>query len=48
MGVLKRGFNATFAVLSDDIFKAPPEDIDKIFVTGTFIDGEQVYKCITR
>lgn len=48
MGVLKRGFNATFAVLSDDIFRAPPEDIDKIFVTGTFIDGEQVFAGIQR
>ena len=48
MGVLKRGFDAIFAVLSDDIFRAPPEDIDKIFVTGTFIDGEQVFAGIQR
>ena len=48
MGMLKRGFKADFAVLSEDLFSACGEDIDKVFVTETYIDGEQVYKCITR
>lgn len=43
MGMLKRGFKANFAVLSEDIFKVRGEDIDRVFVTETYIDGEQVY-----
>lgn len=44
MGVLAPGYRADFAVLSDDILEMAPEDIDKVCVLRTFIDGECVYQ----
>ena len=44
MGVLAAGYRADFAVLNDDILEISPEDIDKICVLQTYIDGECVYR----
>ena len=43
LGQLKVGYRASFAVLSDDIFRIPEKDIDKITVEKTFINGNCVY-----
>ena len=32
IGMLRPGYHADFAVLSDDILEISPEDIDKVFV----------------
>lgn len=44
MGMLAPGYRADFAVLSGDILESAPEDIDKICVLQTYIDGELVYQ----
>lgn len=44
MGMLAPGYRADFAVLNEDILKTNPEDIDKICVVQTYIDGELVYQ----
>ena len=44
MGVLAPGYRADFAVLSEDILDVNPEDIDKVCVLQTYIDGECVYQ----
>jgi predicted amidohydrolase YtcJ len=43
LGMLKPGFDADFAVLSEDIFTIPPQQIDQVTVQETFIGGECVY-----
>ncbi len=43
-GQLKPGFHADFVVLSDDILTVAPEDIDKIKIDATYIDGEKVFE----
>lgn len=43
IGMLKEGYRADFAVLSRDIFSVPTDEIDRIFVEDTYIDGEKVY-----
>lgn len=42
-GMLKPGYHADFAVLSDDIMNIPAEDIDKVKVVQTYIGGRCVY-----
>ena len=43
VGVLAPGYQADFAVLSDDILALPPEEIDRVKVIETRIGGECVY-----
>lgn len=43
-GMLKKGYRADFAVLSENIFEISPDQIDRIRVEETYIDGECVYK----
>ena len=43
IGMLRPGYCADFAVLSDDILSLPAEDIDKVLVTQTYIGGRCVY-----
>lgn len=43
MGMLKAGYHGDFTVLDKDILCIDPEDIDKIKVEQTYIDGEKVY-----
>ncbi len=42
--MLAPGYHADFAVLSDDILNIPAEDIDKIKVIQTYVDGQCVYE----
>ena len=42
-GMLSPGYRADFAALSEDILKTPPEQIDRVRVTGTWIGGELAY-----
>ena len=42
--VTRKGYSADFAVLSEDIFTAAPDRIDRIRVEETFIRGERVYQ----
>ena len=42
-GELSPGCSADFIVLSDDIFTSDPDDIDKIQVEETYIEGEKVF-----
>ena len=44
LGQLAEGYSADFAVLSEDIFTADPDRIDRIRVEETFIRGERVYQ----
>ena len=44
IGMLKNGYHADFAVLSDDILEVSSDDIDKITVAETYIDGDCVYR----
>ena len=44
LGQLREGWAADFAVLSEDIFAIPPEEIDRAVVEETWIGGERVYK----
>ena len=43
-GMLKKGYRADFAVLSDNIFEIPPEQIDRLQVMETYINGKCVYR----
>ena len=43
-GMLKAGYHADFAVLSDDILNIPADDIDKVRVVQTYIGGKCVYE----
>jgi len=43
LGVLKPGYAADFAVLSDDLFTVDPMKIDEVCVEETYIGGERVY-----
>lgn len=43
-GMLAPGYRADFAVLSDDILNIPSEDIDKVKVVQTYVDGRCVYE----
>ena len=42
-GQLKTGYHADFIVLSEDILAVAPEDIDKIKVQETYIEGERIF-----
>ena len=44
LGQLTEGYSSDFAVLSEDIFTADPDRIDRIRVDETFIGGERVYE----
>lgn len=44
IGMLAKGYHADFSVLSDDILEIPSEDIDKISVSETYIDGDCVFR----
>lgn len=44
LGMIREGYKADFIVLSDDLLEVPAEDIDKVFVEQTYIDGELVYQ----
>ena len=43
LGMLKPGYAADFAVLSQDLFTIDPMKIDEVFVDETYIGGEQIY-----
>lgn len=43
LGMLKPGYAADFAVLSDDLFTVNPMKIDEVRVEETYIGGERVY-----
>src|SRR5262249_36490976 len=43
-GQLKRGFDADFLILSEDLTKAPPPQYTKIEVQQTVVLGRVVYK----
>ena len=43
-GQLKAGYLADMVLLSDDIFKTTPEDLDKVKPVFTMVDGEMVYE----
>ncbi|MEN5179829.1 amidohydrolase [Comamonas testosteroni] len=44
LGQIAPGFEASFAVLSDDIFSMPAADIGTLRVDATWVAGEQVYR----
>jgi len=44
LGQLKKGYKASFAILSEDILNVAAEDIDQIHVEETYINGDCVYK----
>ena len=44
IGMLAPGYRADFAVLSDDLLRIPPEEIDQVQVDETYISGECVYR----
>ena len=44
IGELKEGYWADFIILDKDILSVPAEDIDKIQVEETYVNGQQVYK----
>ena len=44
LGMLKAGYHADFAVLSEDLLQINPERIDEICVEQTYIDGKCVYQ----
>lgn len=43
LGQLKKGYKASFAVLSEDILSVPGNQIDKVFVEQTYMNGDCVY-----
>lgn len=43
-GMLAPGYQADFAILSDDILEIPAEDIDKVKVVQTYAGGRCVYQ----
>ncbi len=43
-GMLKAGMAADFAVFSTDLTQVPKEELGKVCVYETFVDGVQVYK----
>lgn len=44
VGMLIPGYHADFAVLSEDLLTTAPENIDKIRVEETYVDGELIYR----
>ena len=44
VGMIKEGFCADFIILDKDILSINPEDIDKIKVESTYVDGKKVYE----
>ena len=44
VGMLKEGYSADFIVLDRDILAIASDDIDKVRVEETYINGEMVYK----
>jgi predicted amidohydrolase YtcJ len=44
LGMLAPGYEADFAVLSEDIFSIPASRIDQVTVEETWMNGEQVYR----
>ena len=43
LGQLKVGYKADFITLDRDIFAIAPEDVDKVQVDKTYINGECVF-----
>ena len=48
LGMLKEGYRADFAVLSESIFSVSPEQADEIRVLQTYMDGICVYNAIEK
>ncbi len=44
LGMLKAGYQASFAVLDRDILSVPAEEIDQVKVAATYLRGEKVYQ----
>jgi len=44
LGQLREGFKGSFVILSEDILNVAGEDIDRVFVEETYINGDCVYK----
>ena len=44
IGQLKKGYQADFIVLSDDILNIPEDQIDKVRVDQTYISGQLKYE----
>ncbi|HEY1618201.1 MAG TPA: amidohydrolase [Streptosporangiaceae bacterium] len=44
VGRIAPGFEASFAVLDRDVFTVPPEEIDQVRVTETWVSGELAYE----
>lgn len=44
LGMLKPGMYADFVVLSDNLLNIPPEDIAKVTVLQTFVEGREVFR----
>lgn len=44
IGMIKEGYDASFLILSDDIFNVMSKDVDKIRPIATYIKGNCVYK----
>ncbi len=44
IGTLAAGYRADFAVLSEDILSVPAEEIDRVQVLETYVDGACVYQ----
>ena len=44
LGQLAPGYDADFVILSDDLFAIPPEDVDRVNVLATYIQGDCVYE----
>jgi predicted amidohydrolase YtcJ len=47
VGVIAKGFQASFLILDRDVFSIPAAEIDRVVVSETWIQGEQVYVCDT-
>jgi len=44
LGQLREGYKGSFALLSEDILNINKEDIDRVYVEETYINGDLVYK----
>lgn len=44
VGIIKEGFCADFIILDKDILQVCPDDIDKVKVEATYVDGKRVYE----
>jgi predicted amidohydrolase YtcJ len=44
VGLIQPGFEGSFVVLDRDVFTVPPQEIDRVRVAETWIQGEQVFR----